>query len=130
LIHSQLQQKHRSTSEDDLSSFTYSNCPFILVKFNQHLLAKKGPFTSKNDRLMNSEIRAQWALDFSNNAHAYKRVFHALENNAFDGRKIMFDGDSLTRQSFISLGCFAWNAGYVEDYDIPIGIILGVRTRS
>jgi hypothetical protein len=79
---------------------------------------------------MNSEIRAQWALDFSNNAHAYKRVFHALENNAFDGRKIMFDGDSLTRQSFISLGCFAWNAGYVEDYDIPIGIILGVRTRS
>ena len=102
-----------------LSSYSYSNCPFIMAKFSQDQLAREGHFKSEADRLTNSIDRAKSALDFSNDAFAYDRVVSALENNAFDGRKIVLDGDSLTRQFFISLGCLAWSAGYVEDYDVP-----------
>lgn len=42
----------------------------------------------------------------------------SLESGGFDGRQIILDGDSLTRQLFISLGCLAWNAGYVEHYEL------------
>jgi hypothetical protein len=108
-----------------LSSYTYSNCPFVMAKFSQYHLAHEGPFTSKADRLINSLDRAQAALDFSNEARAYERVVSALEKGAFDGRTIVLDGDSLTRQFFISLGCLAWSAGYVIEYDVPMYIYEG-----
>ena len=108
-----------------LSSYTYSNCPFVMAKFSQYHLANEGPFTSKADRLINSFDRAQAALDFSNEARAYERVVSALEKGAFDGRTIVLDGDSLTRQFFISLGCLAWSAGYVIECDVPMDISEG-----
>jgi len=108
-----------------LSSYTYSNYPFLMAKFSQYHLAHEGPFTSKADRLTNSLDRAQAALDFSNEARAYERVVSALENGAFDGRTVVLDGDSLTRQFFISLGCLAWSAGYVIEYDVPMDIYGG-----
>ena len=98
-----------------LSSYTYSNCPFKMAKFSQYQLAKEGPFTSETDKMINSAMRAEMALDLSNNAKAYERVTNALQNHAFN-RTILLDGDSLTRQLFISLGCLLWSAGYVEDY--------------
>jgi hypothetical protein len=49
----------------------------------------------------------------------------ALENGAFDGRTIVLDGDSLTRLFFISLGCLAWSAGYVIEYNVPMSITGG-----
>ena len=108
-----------------LSSYTYSDCPFTMAKFSQYHLAHEGPFKSKADRLINSSDRAQAALDFSNEARAYERVVSALENGAFDWRTIILDGDSLTRQLFISLGCLAWSAGYVIEYDIPMKTNIG-----
>jgi hypothetical protein len=98
-----------------LSSYTYSNCPFTMAKFSQYQLAKEGPFTSGTDKRINSPMRADMALDLSNNAKAYARVTKALQNHAFN-RTILLDGDSLTRQLFISVGCLLWSAGYVEDY--------------
>jgi len=49
----------------------------------------------------------------------------ALENGALDGRTIVLDGDSLTRQFFISLGCLAWSARYVIEYNVPMSITGG-----
>ena len=101
-----------------LSSYTYSHCPFALAKFSQYRMAKKGPFSSSEEREINSMHRAELALNYSNDALAYERVLTSLQNGGFDRRKIVLDGDSLTRQLFISLGCLAWNAGYVEEYNL------------
>jgi hypothetical protein len=90
-----------------------------MAKFSQYELASEGPFTSDIDRFTNSIDRAKMGLDFSNSMHAYERVVNALENNAFDNRKVILDGDSLTRQFFISLSCLAWSAGYVEHFEYP-----------
>lgn len=102
-----------------LRSYTYSNCPFTMAKFSQYELASEGPFQSDMDRFINSIDRAKMGLDLSNSMHAYERVVNALENQAFDNRKIVLDGDSLTRQFFISLSCLAWSAGYVEHFEYP-----------
>jgi len=99
-----------------LSSYTYSHCPFTYAKFSQYRMAHQGPFESEPDREINSLQRAELALNFSNGNLAYDRVVKSLESGGFDGRNIILDGDSLTRQFFISLGCLAWNAGYVEHY--------------
>ena len=79
-------------------------------------MAQDGPFASALDQEINSIDRAELALNFSNDALAYERVLSSLQNGGFDKRKIVLDGDSLTRQLFISLGCLAWHAGYVEQY--------------
>lgn len=100
-----------------LHSYTYSNCPFTMAKFSQYELGKEGPFKSDIDRLTNSIDRGKMALDFSNENNAYDRVVTALQDGSFDDRKIVLDGDSLTRQLFISLGCMAWAAGYVDKYE-------------
>jgi len=107
------------TGEDSLMlrSYTYSNCPFTLAKFSQWQMAnKKGPFTSEEDKKLNSILRAEMGMQFSNDARAYERVYKALEENAFN-RRIVLDGDSLTRQLLISLGCLAWSAGHVAYYN-------------
>lgn len=62
--------------------------------------------------------RAQEALHFSIQHNTYHRVQQALEKEAFYQRTIYLEGDSLTRQLFISLGCLAWKAGHVEYYDL------------
>lgn len=110
---------NEDTQDDhlNLSSYTYANCPFTMTKFSQFEMAKTGNFKSKQDRRINSMQRAKMALDLSNDARAYERVVTALEYNAFN-RTIVLDGDSLTRQLFISLSCLAWTAGYVTDYNI------------
>ncbi|KAL7564403.1 hypothetical protein ACA910_002721 [Epithemia clementina (nom. ined.)] len=100
-----------------LSSFTYSNCPFTLAKFSQYHMAKTGPFKSAVDKKTNSLMRAEMALELSNDFRAYQRVRVALEKHAFN-RTIFMYGDSLTRQLFISLSCLAWSAGYVNEYSI------------
>mmetsp|Transcript_28304 Transcript_28304/g.54180 ORF Transcript_28304/g.54180 Transcript_28304/m.54180 type:complete len:455 (+) Transcript_28304:149-1513(+) len=108
-----------------MKSFTYSNCPFTMAKFSQFEMSKRGPFSSESDRRLNSMARAEMALDLSNKAEAYKRVVVALKNGAFN-RTITLEGDSLTRQLFISLSCFAWSAGYVVDYDSDhTGVLAG-----
>ena len=61
---------------------------------------------------------AMRSLSLSNNAKSYQRVLTALQNGAFSNRKLVLDGDSLTRQLFISLSCMLWSAGYVTDYTI------------
>lgn len=102
-----------------LSSFTYSQCPLLMEKFSQFKMARKsGTFESELDYKINSMHRAEKALEFSNNHHAYDTVVSALESGAFDNRTIVLDGDSLTRQLFISLSCLSWSAGFVEEYDI------------
>ena len=109
--------KQNTTIQHTLHSHTYSNCPFTLTKFSQFELSHEGPYMSDTDRMINSEVRGKMAMDFSNNRRAYERVVQALESGAFHGRKIVLDGDSLTRQLFISLGCLAWSAGYVDNYE-------------
>jgi len=86
-------------------------------------MAHEGPFESDLDREINSIDRADLALHVSNDARTYQRVITALEAGAFDARKIVLNGDSLTREFFISLGCMAWSAGYIEHYHVPIDII-------
>jgi len=119
-----------ATNEDSpndhlqLSSYTYSNCPFTMTKFSQFEMAKTGNFKSKQDRRINSMQRAKMALKFSNDARAYERVVTALEQNAFN-RTIVLDGDSLTRQLFISLSCLAWTAGYVTEFNVDADIYEG-----
>lgn len=111
----------KNVSDEDhltLKSYTYSNCPFSIAKFSQFHLSSEGPFSSEADRRMNSKLRAKMALDLSNDNRAFERVSAAFEKGAFN-RTIVLDGDSLTRQLFISLGCLAWSAGYVEDFEIP-----------
>ena len=100
-----------TSSQSTLTSYTYSNCPFTITKFSQYHLAKKGPFPSEEDKRLNSIQRAKMALNLSNKAKSYERVLNAIEIGAFDDRKIILDGDSLTRQLFISIGCLAWTAG-------------------
>lgn len=116
--------KHESTKQNNsnnhllLNTYTYYNCPLTMTKFSQFEMAKDGNFKSEQDKRTNSIDRAKLALDFSNDALAYERVVTALEKNAFN-RTIVLDGDSLTRQLFISLGCLAWAAGYVTDFHMP-----------
>jgi hypothetical protein len=113
-----VQERDRnSPMQHMLHSHTYSNCPFAMLKFNQFELSNEGPYTSDMDRLINSVDRGKIAKDFSNNNRAYERVVKALKFGAFRGRKVVLDGDSLTRQLFISLGCLAWSAGYVDEYE-------------
>ena len=93
-----------------LHSYSYSNCPFTMAKFSQYELAMSS--SSGNT------LRAEMALNLSNEHKAYDRVYNALENSAFDNRTIVLEGDSLTRQLFISLSCLAWSAGHVKSYDL------------
>src|SRR5210317_864720 len=72
--------------------------------------------SSKRQATM-QEIGKQ-SLSLSNNAKSYQRVLTALQNGAFSNRKLVLDGDSLTRQLFISLSCMLWSAGYFTDYTI------------
>ena len=113
----QKHNKNTSTSGHTLTSHTYSNYPLTMAKFSQFELGRKGPLESDIDRLTNSFDRGKMALDFSNEYRAYERVVTALESGAFDGRTIVMEGDSLTRQLFISLSCMIWSAGYVDKYD-------------
>jgi len=107
-----------------LSSYTYANCPFTMTKFSQFEMAKIDNFQSEQDRIINSMQRAKIALKFSNDARAYERVVTALEQNAFN-RTIVLDGDSLTRQLFISLSCLAWTGGFVTDFNIDASTLEG-----
>ena len=109
-----IEEANADSDDMKLRSYTYSNCPLVMAKFNQFLLSTDGPFTSEVDERINSNIRAEMALDLVNDNKAYERVVAAFESGAFN-RTIVLDGDSLTRQLFISLGCLAWTAGYVED---------------
>ena len=63
--------------------------------------------------------RAQNSWKLSNDIMAFERVEKALKSGAFN-RTIVIDGDSLTRQLFILLGCIAWSAGYVDEYERPL----------
>ena len=79
---------------------------------------ESGTFESELDYEINSMHRAEKAMEFSNHHHAYDIIVSALESGAFVNRTIVLDGDSLTRQLFISLSCLSWSAGFVEEYDI------------
>ena len=58
--------------------------------------------------------RAHLARAFSEQHHSLQRVAAALRSHSFDGRRIIFEGDSLTRQLFTALACLAWGNGYME----------------
>mmetsp|Transcript_3530 Transcript_3530/g.4911 ORF Transcript_3530/g.4911 Transcript_3530/m.4911 type:complete len:397 (+) Transcript_3530:126-1316(+) len=117
-------QQKKKTKIESLS-YSYSNCPFQMAKFSQyHLSNRRNTFNSKEDRLMNSTLRAKKALELSNNANAYDRVSKALKKGAFN-RTVILEGDSLTRQFFISLGCLAWSEGFVQDYSLPLYVSEG-----
>ena len=108
-----------------LQSYSYSTCPFTMSKFSLHELSLSSSSSdnssmsqaTKHSKANMQEIAKQ-SLNLSNNAKSYQRVLHALQNGAFSNRRIILDGDSLTRQLFISLSCMAWSAGYVTDYTI------------
>jgi len=105
-----------------LQSYTYSNCPFTMAKFSLHEIALRAREEKDDDKDDSQQQQlldiAKQSLDLSNNAKAYQRILNALQSGAFNNRKIILDGDSLTRQLFISLSCIAWSAGYVSDYTI------------
>ena len=102
-----------------LSSYTYSDCPLLMEKFSQYKMAREsGKFESELDYKINSMHQAEKAIEFSNYHHAYDIVVSTLQSGAFDNRTIVLNGDSLTRQLFISLSCLSWSAGFVEEYDI------------
>jgi hypothetical protein len=118
--------------------YTYSQCPFTLSKFSLYQLSHQEQYDHDHDYSITANIstsskdqknttrrrisglnimkRAREALDFSMHHNSYHRVQQALEQQAFDNRTIYLEGDSLTRQLFISLGCLAWQAGYVKYY--------------
>lgn len=101
-------QKHVDNSIH-LMDYSYNHCPFTLKKFSQYEMSHLN--ISHNNDIEHSIIRAHKAKQFSNRYQTLKRVHRALESNSFYGRKIILDGDSLTRQIFISLSCLIWNAG-------------------
>ena len=108
-----------------LRSYSYSTCPFTMSKFSLHELSLSS-LSSDNSSMSQATKRnkanmqeiAKQSLNLSNDAKSYQRVLNALHNGAFSNRRIILDGDSLTRQLFISLSCMAWSAGYVTDYTI------------
>ena len=88
-----------------LHSYSYSNCPFTMSKFSLHelsLTSSDGMVQSKRTAM---QTMAKQSLILSNEAKSYQRVLTALQNGAFSHRKILLDGDSLTRQLFISISC-------------------------
>ncbi len=66
----QLEEDDTDTYDMKLRSYTYSNCPLVMAKFNQFLLSTDGPFTSEADRRINSNLRAEMALDLVNDNKA------------------------------------------------------------
>ena len=112
-------QQFQSSSSNNvtatLQSYSYSTCPFFMSKFSLHELSL---FASSSKRQATMQEIAKQSLSLSNNAKSYQRVLTALQNGAFSNRKLVLDGDSLTRQLFISLSCMLWSAGYVTDYTI------------
>jgi len=93
-----------------------------MAKFSLHeiaLRAREEEDDDKDDDYQQQLLDvAKQSLNLSNDAKSYQRVLNAFESGAFINRKIILDGDSLTRQLFISLSCIAWSAGYVSDYTI------------
>ena len=124
------QQQHQQ-----LRSYTYSNCPFIMAKFSAYELSfssSRDTINNNNnnhnetlrningDSVQNNQLRdlAQKSLKVSNDFKAYQRIATAYQKGAYNNRRIILDGDSLTRQLFISTSCMLWSMGYVEDYTI------------
>jgi hypothetical protein len=68
--------------------------------------------TTRSENTQRAQQSRQYSAD---QHHSLQRIFHALSQGAFDGRTIVFDGDSLTRQLFISLSCLVHSAGYIQD---------------
>ena len=87
------------------------SCPLELYRHSQAFMASFD--TNATTRSENTQ-RAQQSRQYSaDQHHSLQRIFHALSQGAFDGRTIVFDGDSLTRQLFISLSCLVHSAGYI-----------------
>jgi hypothetical protein len=91
------------------------SCPFESFKLSQSYMATSGHNSTKEEEIYGLE-RAEAARQFSIDSRALEKVDAALQSGAFAGRKVVFDGDSLTRQLFISLGCLAWGSGYVTSH--------------
>ena len=126
--------------QQQLRSYTYSNCPFIMAKFSAYELSfssSRDTINNNNnnnnnnnhnetirningDSVQNNQLRdlAQKSLKLSNDFKAYRRIATAYQKGAYNNRRIILDGDSLTRQLFISTSCMLWSMGIVEDYTI------------
>jgi hypothetical protein len=76
---------------------------------NQSLSPERGA-ASRDDL-----SRAIEARNLSQVARALEIATRAFERGTFArGRNLYLDGDSLTKQLFVSIGCLAWDSGLVE----------------
>jgi hypothetical protein len=104
-----------NNSRSETQLYWNLSCPFESFTLSQSYMATSGHNNTKEEQIYGLE-RAEAARQFSIESRALEKVHAALQSGAFAGRRIVFDGDSLTRQLFISLGCLAWGSGYVTSH--------------
>ena len=110
-------QEDERIEVQEMEMYWNLSCPFESSKLSQSYMATTHHNSSEDKEIYGIE-RAILARDYAMDAHALERVHTALVSGAFNDRRIAFDGDSLTRQLFMSLGCLAWSSGHVVNHNI------------
>lgn len=98
------------------------SCPLESSKLSQvfmasrrHLLNRTHNNVSDTEEEEIHGLRRAWvARNFSEQHHSLERLDRALQAHSFQGRRIVFEGDSLTRQLFTATACLAWSNGYLQ----------------
>ncbi|KAG7338581.1 GDSL/SGNH-like acyl-esterase family protein [Nitzschia inconspicua] len=108
-----------ANSSSSSSTTTSANNRFALPKVDQPYWNLECPlemsmFSGIHMATPEYTNRAWAARDFANNAVSF---FAQQDWSDMETRKIVFVGDSLLRQVFISMACLAWDR--VDDYTIP-----------
>jgi hypothetical protein len=109
------------------------SCPFEQSMWSvAHMVNTTMP---SHDSPFNDDFaRAQQGRMLARNANATGIVSAAFRKGAFRGKNIYIDGDSLSKQLFISLGCLLWSSSSVADYHLyyrglPERLIKGYKRR-
>jgi hypothetical protein len=123
-------QRYSTTTDTTTSTSTTKSKPYPITPINQPYWNLTCPLELSmfSGIHMNEDeyVHRAWASrDVAERAVAYFGIkdFHELHN-----RRIIFIGDSLMRQVFISIGCLLWNS--VTDYTIPWFHRRQVRTQQ
>jgi hypothetical protein len=135
LLNGNLQQQFKSSSSYDLTEYLFAessaprpepppslywnlSCPFEQSMWSvPHFYDSDGNL-SKEDDIYDDVARAREAWMISKNANTTQIVAQVIQSGWFRGRNIFFDGDSTTKQLFVSLGCLAWSTSLIDSYDI------------
>lgn len=117
---------------------TYWNlsCPFDQSMWSvSHMINHSHPDAPEAvDDPFDDFNRAHAAREYSESYNSVGIVAQAIKSGFLQGKKIFLDGDSLTKQVFISIGCLAWSSNLVSEYsivevDFPERLVEGYKKR-